>query len=155
MQEWPDTLQVNYEYDVEGAPGRILTYEMRIWVPYPILGLAEGSALFGDQGYIVMGHDRWSAHAPDGERLAGGQADNGGAEHVRNFLECVRTRERPTADLETVGHPSSVMCHAGNIAWRTGEKLTLDPATETFDKPAANQLRTRPQYRKPWELPVV
>ncbi len=155
IQEWPDTLQVNYEYSVEGAAGRILTYEMRIWAPYPILGLPEGSALFGDQGYIVMGHDRWSAHAPDGERLAGGRADNGGAEHVANFLDCVRTRQRAAADLDTVGHPSSVMCHAGNIAWRTGEQLTLDPETELFDKTAANDLRTRPVYRKPWELPVV
>ena len=155
IQEWPDTLQVNYEYSVDGAPGRILTYEMRIWAPYPILGLPEGSRSSATQGYIVMGHRRWSAHAPNGERIAGGEGDNGGAEHVRNFLDCVRSRQRPAADLETVGHPSSVMCHAGNIAWRTGEQLTLDPESETFDHAAANQLRTRPVYRKPWELPVV
>src|SRR5688500_1934457 len=39
MQEWPDTLQVDYQYDLgPGKSGRILTYEMRVWNPYPYLG---------------------------------------------------------------------------------------------------------------------
>jgi hypothetical protein len=60
--------------------------------------------------------------------------------------------------LETIGHPSSVLCHAGNIAWRTGRKLTLEAATESFVGEGANEanaLRTRPEYRKPWTLPEV
>jgi hypothetical protein len=49
-----------------------------------------------------------------------------------------------------------VLCHAGNIAWRTGKKLTFDPQTESFVGDAdANALRTRPEYRKPWVLPEV
>src|SRR6185503_16269331 len=53
-QEWPDTLQVNYEH--AGTPGKILTYEMRIWAPYPYNGLEEGAIVYGDQGYIVIGN---------------------------------------------------------------------------------------------------
>ena len=155
VQEWPDTLQVNYEYQVDGEPGRILTYEMRIWTPYPYLGEAEGVALYGDQGYVVIGNRSWHAHAPNGEILAKGQGSNSGAAHVRDFLDCVRSRRRPAADLETVGHPSSVMCHAGNVAWRTGKQLVLDPDTELFDHDDANALRTRPVYRAPWVLPQV
>ena len=155
MQEWPDTLQVNYEYQVDGEPGRILTYEMRIWTPYTYMGESEGVALYGDQGYIIIGNRRWHAHAPNGDVLAEGQGSNSGAAHVRNFLDCVRSRQRPAADLETVGHPSSVMCHAGNVAWRTGKQLVLDPDTELFDNDEANALRTRPVYRAPWLLPNV
>ncbi len=155
MQEWPDTLQVNYEYAVDGAAGRVLTYEMKIWTPYKYMDEHEGVALFGDQAYLVIGNRRWRAYAPDGEVIAKGAGNNAGTEHVRNFLDCVKSRQRPNADLETVGHPSSVMCHAGNVAWRTGSQLALDPSTELFDDPRANALRTRIAYRKPWELPQV
>lgn len=153
MQEWPDTMQVNYEY--AGQPGRILTYEMRVWNPYPYLGEPEGVAVFGDKGYIVIGNRGWRAYR--GKELAAqDQGHYDEALHVDNFIDCVKTRRKPNADLETVGHPSSLLCHAGNIAWRTGHRLVLDPATETFDNdPEANALRSRPEYRPPYLLPDV
>jgi hypothetical protein len=76
--------------------------------------------------------------------------------HITNFIDCVKSRQKPNADLETVGHPSSVLCHAGNVAWRIGRRLVLDAATETFENdPQANALRTRPEYRAPYLLPEV
>lgn len=156
IQEWPDTLQVNYEFPgSDETPGRILTYEMRIWAPYPYMDQAEGAVLFGDRGYIVIGNGRWRACAPDGELLAEGSGSNDGSSHIRNFLDCVKSRARPNADLETVGHPTSLLCHAANVSWRVGRQLRLDPKTEMFDDDRANTLRTRPVYRPPWELPEV
>ena len=157
-QEWPDTLQVNYEYDVPGQSGRILTYEMRVWNPYPYLGHGEASAVFGDKAYIIIGKDGWQAFGNNGKNIAG---ENGGIDdeaHIQDFVDCVKSRKKPAADLETIGHPSSMLCHAGNVAWRTGRKLTLDAETEMFvgDGAAeANALRTRPEYRKPFTLPEV
>ena len=52
------------------------------------------------------------------------------------------------------GHASSVMCHAGNIAWRTGKKLKFDAKTESFDDAEANRYLGR-EYRKGFELPKV
>ncbi len=154
MQEWPDTLQVNYEF--AGDPGRLLTYEMRVWAPYPYLGEAEGAAVFGDQGHIIIGNSRWQAFDSKRQLAAQGSGSNDGTDHIRNFLDCVKSRQKPNADLETVGHPSSVLCHAGNVAWKTGHRLVLDPATETFvDDAEANALRTRKQYRAPYLLPEV
>jgi hypothetical protein len=75
---------------------------------------------------------------------------------VQNFVECVKSRKKPYCDLETVGHPASVLCHAGNISTRVGRKLVLDPKTETFTgDEEANALRGRPEWRKPWTLPDV
>jgi predicted dehydrogenase len=154
MQEWPDTLQVNYEY--AGNPGRILTYEMRVWAPYHYLEQPEGAAVFGDKGYIIIGNSSWKAYGEKNKLMAEGSGSNDGVSHIQNFVDCVKSRQKPNADLETVGHPSSVLCHAGNIAWRTGKKLTFDPQTESFVGDAdANALRTRPEYRKPWVLPEV
>lgn len=153
-QEFPDTMQVNYEYG--GAHPKLLTYEMRVWAPYHYLNESEGSAVFGEKGYIVVGNTRWAAYGSGGKVLAEGQGDSSEVPHVQNFLDCIKSRQKPYCDLETVGHPASVLCHAGNIACRVGRILTMDAATETFvDDPAANALRTRPEYRKPWELPTV
>lgn len=157
LQEWPDTLQVTYEY--AGTPGSLLTYEMRVWNPYRMYDEGEGAVVFGDQGYIVIGNTRWRAFDPKDKIIAEGSGSNDGRSHIDNFLSCVRSRSKPAADLETVGHPSSMMCHAGNVAWRLGRTVTLDPVTEAFvnsdgsPDAAANLLRTRPEYRSPWTLP--
>ncbi len=154
MQEFPDTLQVNYEFP--GKPQRLLTYEMRIWAPYREYGETEGAALFGEKGYLVIGNTRWTAYGAKGEVLAEAKGDSFEGPHVENFLNCVKSRQKPACDLETIGHPASVLCHAGNISARVGRSLALDATTEMFVNDAeANALRTRPEYRKPWVLPEV
>jgi predicted dehydrogenase len=154
-QEFPDTMQVNFEFG-SSPKTKLLTYEMRVWTPYNYLGESEGSAVFGDQGYIVTGNTRWTAYGKDGQVLGRGEGDSHEAPHVQNFIDCIKSRARPYSDLETIGHPASVLCHAGNISARLGRKLTLDAATESFVGDAeANALRTRPEYRKPWVLPEV
>ena len=158
-QEWPDTLQVNYEYPGhEKGPGKILTYEMRVWTPYNTRGgdLSEGAIVYGDRGYIVFGNRHWKAYAGKEKLVAEGKGQNKATLHIRNFLDCVKSRQKPNADVETVGHPSSVLTHAGNVSWRVGRQVQLDPETEEFiDDDEANALRTRSEYRKPWLLPDV
>lgn len=154
MQEFPDTLQVSYEYS--GKTPKILTYEMRIWAPYNMESESEGSALYGDKGYIIVGNSGWRAYGERGKVLAEAKGDSSEVPHVQDFLDCIKTRKKPFCDLETVGHPASVLCHTGNISARLGRQLILDPVTEMFvGDEAANALRTRPEYRKPWTLPEV
>ena len=62
--------------------------------------------------------------------------------HAQIFINCIKSRQRPNADLETVGQPSSLLCHMGNVASRVGRKLVFDAKTETFDNDKeANSLR--------------
>lgn len=150
-QEWPDTLMATYDFG-----DYLLTYELRIWTPYPMHGESEGAAVYGDNGYITLGHDRFRAFDARGkpmQEVAGGHNDTG---HAQDFVDCMRTRERPVADLETVGHPSSLLCHLGNAAWRAGRTLRFDADAGDFgaDKDA-NQFLSRPEYRKPWVLPAI
>ena len=154
-QQFPDTLQANYEYS-DGGRTKLLTYEMRIWAPYRYLEHSEGAAVFGDKGYVVMGNSNWAAYGRGGEILGKGTGDSHEGPHVQDFIDCIKSRNKPYCDLETVGHPASVLCHAGNIAARVGRTLKFDAATETFvGDAAANALRARPEYRKPWLLPEV
>jgi predicted dehydrogenase len=72
-------------------------------------------------------------------------------QHVRNFLDCVKSRQRPNADVEE-GHLSAVMCHLGNLSTRLGRSLTWDAAHERVaGDDEANALLTK-AYRKPWTL---
>jgi predicted dehydrogenase len=152
-QEWPDTLMVTYDF----APGCLLTYEMRVWNGYPLHDEPEGAAICGDTGYVVIGNSRWQALDAKGKQIKeeGGTYNNDIA-HAKNFLDCMRSRAKPSADLETIGHPSSLLCHIGNAAWRCGRTLHFDPATCRFkDDEAANQFLTRAEYRQPWVLPKL
>ena len=150
-QEWPDTMMVTYDF----APGCLLTYEMRVWNAYPLHEESEGAAVLGDQGSVVIGNGRWRAFDAKGKLVKESVGSYGNdLAHVKNFLDCMRNRGKPNADLETVGHPSSLLCHLGNAAWRAGRTLRFDPASYTFVGDAdANQYLTRPEYRKPWLLP--
>jgi len=70
--------------------------------------------------------------------------------HARNFLDCVKSRERPIADVEQ-GHQVTTACHLANISLRTGKKIRWNPKTEEIigDTEASKWLE-RP-YRKPWD----
>ena len=73
-------------------------------------------------------------------------------DHMRNFVDCMRTRERPICDVE-VGHRSVSVCHLGNISLRLGgRKLEWDPKREQFKgNREANKL-VHYEMRKPWRI---
>ncbi len=76
------------------------------------------------------------------------------APHLQNFFECIRTRQRPYADVE-IGHRSTVICHLVNICRDLGRKLQWDPKAERFiGDDEANQMLSRPR-RKGYELPKI
>lgn len=105
LQEWPDTLQVTYQYSrphgpgTEGGAGLVVSYEMRLWAPYSYHGEHEGAVLYGDQGYLVLGVHRWQAFDADNQPVIGGRCSTDATPHIRNFLECVKSRLRPNAHL--------------------------------------------------------
>ncbi len=71
--------------------------------------------------------------------------------HVRDFLNCVKSREEPSAPVHA-GHRSASVGHLGKIACELGATLRWDPKTETFPKePSLNALLTR-EYRGEWSL---
>jgi predicted dehydrogenase len=73
-------------------------------------------------------------------------------DHMRNFIECVRSRRQPICNA-TVGHRSVTVCHLGNIAIRSGLRLRWDPEQQRFtgeNAEAGNRWLSRPM-RAPWD----
>ena len=71
--------------------------------------------------------------------------------HVRNFLDCVKTRALPIGDIET-GHRSTSACHLGNIAYRVGQKIHWDAAAERITSSEEADKLLTVKYRSPWKL---
>jgi predicted dehydrogenase len=74
--------------------------------------------------------------------------------HHRNWIDCIRSRKRPVADVE-IGARSVTVCHLGNIAYWTGKKLRWDPKGWKFEgDEEANKWLDR-ERRDPWKLPAL
>jgi predicted dehydrogenase len=71
--------------------------------------------------------------------------------HHQNFLDCVRTRKRPIADVE-IGHRTATICHLSAISERLGRTVSWDPAVENIIGDAeASKWLDRPR-RAPYTL---
>lgn len=70
--------------------------------------------------------------------------------HYKDFLNAIRKRSKPIADIET-GHRSATVCNIGNIAYELGIPLKWDPVKERFDNDKANALLGR-NMKKDWAV---
>jgi len=118
------------------------------------LGLGTCPVRFeGAEGWIETGDTGQTAVYPDSLRseLAPPPKEPGTAprNHVRDFLNCVKSRAMPQANAD-IAATSHIACHAAATAWRLGRKLQFDPVQEEFiGDEAANRTRTR-AMREPW-----
>jgi predicted dehydrogenase len=70
--------------------------------------------------------------------------------HVRDFLDCVKSRKAPISDLAS-SHRASVPCHLANLALRLGRTLRWDDTKQdVVGDPEASKLLTK-EYRSPWD----
>jgi len=152
--ETPDVQEVIYK-----VPNGVLTWAVRE------LNGTRGSYLYfhGTQatleldrgGYKVSGQ-KWKGKQVAEDKLSRppGASKGLSAHHVRNFLDCVKTREKPNADVE-IGHKTAVFCHLGNIATKLGRSLDWDAKNERFvgDEEANGYLHY--EYREPWKLDSI
>ncbi|MBS1809473.1 MAG: Gfo/Idh/MocA family oxidoreductase [Acidobacteria bacterium] len=152
--ETPDVQEVIYQF-----PDAIVTWEgrevNRLRDEYLVFHGTKGSLSIMRNGFTILpevskAKSRNTTPAMEGMEM---KATDGDATnpHVRNFLDCVKSRRRPNADVED-GHLTAVMCHLGNIATRLNRMLKWDAERETIlgDR-EANLMLSRP-YRKEWKL---
>ena len=114
----------------------------------------QGAEFVGEKGSLFVYRGGIVANPPELlngieiPKIVNSQANTS---HVNNFLDCVKTRKTPAADI-SIGHRSATVCHLGNIAVRTKKKINWDPKTETIVGDAEASKWLTKEYRKPWEL---
>jgi predicted dehydrogenase len=115
-----------------------------------------GMRFEGTDGWVAVAdaYKKPEASAPtlleDGEKLLADYMERTGRpmNHMRNFLDCVKSREQTVANPDVMHHSMSTV-HAANICMWLKRDLKYDPIKEEFNDPEANRLRTRAQ-RAPW-----
>ncbi len=156
-QNVPNLQVATFEYD----DGKIMEMEVRsLFTPSE-----EGLLFFGSEGYLQLGGNSFETFLGPKKEAGPGLSSQdlevneyrkaGIETHFMNFLDCVRSRrwQDLIADVNE-GHMSTSMMLMGNIAYRTGRKLTFDGKTERFiNDDDANSYLTRQEYRKPYLLP--
>jgi predicted dehydrogenase len=144
-QETPDTHLVTFDFG-----DKSIVWEGRSWHPRGFEGSSFGVAFYGEKGTLVSDGGGYKVYDLKGAELDSGGGPAGDARHLQNFLDCIRNGKRPNADIEE-GHRSTLLCHLGNIAWRTGHTLKVDPKNgHIIGDSAASALWTR-KYRPGWE----
>jgi len=113
-----------------------------------------GAVFVGDKGWIHVGRQGYLRSFPE-EIISdwSGRPDETHPipDHHRNWLECIRTRQRPACDV-AIGARSTIVAHLGCIAHWTGRTLHWDPAKEEFiGDDEANRMRSR-AMRQPWRI---
>jgi predicted dehydrogenase len=177
--ETPDVVQVTYEYPnfvlsyeasmLSGAGTGIRTEGKKYYQARGKTDRPHGEAFYGTNGTLMsdrlgfevlpelkLGKRDRTLRQPapiEGLRMEGKEvaADDATDLHVKNFIECVRSRKRPNADVE-IGHRASIVGHLGNIAYRTGRKITWDAVKEEIVGDADASKYLSREMRKPWDL---
>jgi predicted dehydrogenase len=155
VEIWPVTAGANGKVSMRYADGIQVDYELD-------RGPQGGGIFTGSDAKIEINRNKFTTNPPDfvkdGPDPAEAQSWEGAGwvarPHIQNWLDCIKTRSIPHADVE-IGHRSISVCHLVNIVRQIGRKLRWDPAEETFPgDEEANAYLDRPR-RKGWALPEV
>ena len=166
--QWPDTLSGTIEF-AEGpvaTQGFVLQYSFRGGCRREQRSHAK--LFLGTEASMILDRSGYTIHAEARDDRTLGQvveqARNAfdGNVHVQSlkahaevFLDCLRTRQTPPADVE-VGQAATIPGHLMNIAWKVGRRIRWDAQQEqVLDDPQAQALVTKP-YRAPgnWRCEV-
>jgi predicted dehydrogenase len=143
-QQTPDTLTVTWDCD-----GKVLQWEGLSWSRSltPMRGV--GVELRGSGGSMLIDDGGCSTYDPAGKLIGKTGGSRGDAEHLQNFLDSVRGDAQVNTNIED-GHKSALMCHLGNVSYRTGRSLEVDNKTGHLKDAATASKYWQREYRPGW-----
>lgn len=158
--ETPDSMMAIYDF---GDFNIVWDHTIGIYGDNYGRGTGHGVAFVGEYGTLIVDRKGWevipetnSTSAKEGMQPVPPQPATGlGLDlHVKNFLECIKTRQKPNCDIEIGAHIARI-ASLGNIAYRLGRQVDWDGEKQAFkNDPEADKLILA-NYRTPWELPKI
>jgi predicted dehydrogenase len=152
--ETPDTMHATFYY-----PKFLATYESRTCNPLPLFGRDQnaGTTIHGTEATIFVSRSGcWLI--PNGKNQTGESWEKNpdmaqmNVPHWKNWVECIRTRQKPTSEIETCVR-SSAVCQLANLAMRHKTRLDWDEAKWTVAQDSVRPF-LKARYRSPWKLEV-
>jgi predicted dehydrogenase len=149
-QETPDTGAAIFDFGKVG-----MSWEQSSSHPRSAEKTLSELVFYGDGGTMAVGRDTWTIFDPKGVKIGEGKGKGGGdAAHMGNFLDAIRGTAKLNSPIDE-GQKSTMLCHLGNLAYRTRSMIQFDPATKkVINNPEAEKLWGRPAYRKGWDVSV-
>lgn len=148
-----DTLSVVYQLD-----DYTITWDHVAGTEKGPFGRNYGLCFIGDDGSLVINRETWELipETADGKNktpaLPGGKGEDSHEDHMKNFLECIKSRKDPNCTIEN-GRLVALYAHMGNIALRSQSRLVWNEISGNFGKNDAANAFIKPAYRSPWSLP--
>jgi len=122
--------------------------------PHPGVAGGHGTLFEGTDGWVMVKRGGWKVSSPELRSKAKTPGDKllkVSHDQIRNFVDCVISREQPVDDLHSAIR-SDIACHLSDISIRTGREITWDPENNTIkNDEQAVKMMTRP-LRAPWSL---
>jgi predicted dehydrogenase len=147
-QQTPDTHIVSYDF----PDGKTATWEGFSCNRGPG-GKAFDCLFHGENGTLVLGDGAYTIFDPKGKEISKEPMKGGDVVHIENFLAAVRGQAKPNSEI-ALGATSTLLCHLGNIAHRTGRTLHCDPKSGAIQNdPDAMKLWTK-EYAAGYEPKV-
>jgi len=145
----PDTISASYQYD-----DFVCTYENRILNGKSLDGHGYGIQFHGTEGTLYVNRSMLEVTPEPGSSLMPLTMeieDSSSGKHMRNFLDSVKSRKKPTCDVE-IGHRSTTTANLGNIAYRTNQRIEWDPEAERVTNSAEANKLVKGYHRGPWKI---
>lgn len=150
-QQTPDSHVVVYHF----ADNKMITLECLSWHARGREDSQFGISFHGTAGSLVIGSGgSYSIYDERNKLLEEKTGPRDDADHLENFLTCVRTGGTPNSDI-VEAHKSTMLCHLGNIAHRTGGVLDdIDPKTGQIPGNEEAMALWGREYESGWEPTV-
>ncbi|WP_222539167.1 Gfo/Idh/MocA family protein [Pedobacter polysacchareus] len=155
-EETPDTLTTLYEFDQFN-----MVWDSAMGIDNGSYNRDHGIAYIGNNGTLILNRGGWEVIE---ERQSGNKvskplvkaSDNGLNNHMLNFFASVRSRKKEAlnCDIQAAAHVASI-AQMGNIAYKSGEKLTWDAQKNQFTDKQINSKYLMAPYHNGYNLPKI
>ncbi len=151
----PDTMQATFYY-----PKFLSTYESRTCNTLPLFGLGQGAGttIHGTEATIFVNRNGCWVIPNTKSRLAeiswqkNPEMAQMNVPHWKNWIECIKSRQKPISDIETCVR-SSTVCLLANLSMRSKQRLDWDEENWTVQQQSVKPY-LKARYRGPWRLTV-
>lgn len=152
--ETPDTMMATFTY-----PKFLLTYESRTANSMPMFaGQGAATSIHGTEANVIVTRGGCWLIPNKGSKVEAQTYENNNEmrdlniPHWKNFIACIKTREKPTSDIETCVR-SSTVCLLSNLSMRHKTMLEWDEKNWTVKQSNVKPF-LKAKYRSPWKLEV-